>query len=339
MRILGWLLVAANLLGAAALFFGRQGGDAATRGLGRGLGGLLAALAILAAVLLWWGGRASGRGIAVILAGAIVLIPPVLLLLFTTDGGLALLYPSRRGIPKPGPVVRYEFPNAATREVALAIIMEDYARVDSLLQTGTPDLAARDERGQSLIGIATHHAMVYSATMENLRPLRRLLAAGAVPRPDDAGSEELMITKLARVRGEPAAAAFAMVLEAGLSPDERASDGRSVLFDDYLTPEAARVLLAHGVSRTPRDPNDARKDWSPITHQAERENWATAHVLLDAGLPLDYATPAGSRFVEVMARIEEGATDEDKADAGFRALVAAKARAANAASGAQRSGG
>jgi hypothetical protein len=30
-----------------------------------------------------------------------------------------------------------------------------------------------------------------------LGPLRRLLAAGAVPRPDDAGSEELIVTKLA----------------------------------------------------------------------------------------------------------------------------------------------
>ena len=43
-----------------------------------------------------------------------------------------------------------------------------------------------------------------------------------------------MITKLARVKGEPAAAAFAMLLEAGLSPDERDSDGQSVLFDNYL---------------------------------------------------------------------------------------------------------
>lgn len=323
MRIIGWLLVAANLIGAAALYFGRDGGDAATRGLGRGIGGLLAALGIVAAVLLWWGGRASGRGFAVLLASAIVLIAPVLLVLFMTDGGLALLYPSRRGIPKPGPVVRYEFPNAATREVALAIIMEDYARVDSLIQTAKPDLAARDELGRSLIGIATHHAMTYGATMENLRPLRQLLAAGAVPRPDDAGREELMITALARVRGEPAAAAFAMLLEAGLSPNERDSDGRSVLFDNHLTPEAARVLLSHGVSRTPRDTGSARQDWSPVTHHAERENWATAHILLDAGLPLDYATPPGSRLAEVMARIQEVATEADSADAGFRALVAA----------------
>lgn len=73
-----------------------------------------------------------------------------------------------------------------------------------------------------------------------------------------------MITRLARVRREPAAAAFAMVLEAGRSPDERASDGRSVLFDDDLTPEAARVLLAHGVSpptRTRLTPAFAH--WSP----------------------------------------------------------------------------
>lgn len=325
MRTIGWLLVAANLIGAAALLLGRDGGDAATRGLGRGVGGLLAVLAIAAAVLLWCG-RASGRGIAVYLAGAIVVIPPILLVLFTTESGLALLYPSRRGIPRPGPVVRYEFPNAATREVALAIIMEDYARVDSLIKTAQPDLAARDERGQSLLGIATHHAMIYSATMENLRPLRALLAAGALPRPDDAGRDDLMITKLAQVKGEVGTAALTLLLEAGLSPDERDSDGRSVLFDNYLTPEAARVLLAHGVSRTPRDTGSARQEWSPITHQAERENWTTAYVLLDAGLPLDYATPPGSRFAQVMANAREIATEADSTNAGFRALVAAAAR-------------
>ncbi|MBK8250104.1 MAG: hypothetical protein IPK85_22330 [Gemmatimonadetes bacterium] len=327
MRTFGWLLVVANLIGAAALYFGRNGGDAATRGLGRGIGGLLAVLAIVAAVLLWWGGRASGRGIAFIIAGAIVAVPLVVLMLFMSESGLALLFPSRRGIPKPGPVVRYDFPDAATKEVALAIVMGDHDRVDSLIQTTKPDLAARDERGQSLLGIATHHAMVYGATMDYLGPLRQLLVAGAVPRPDDAGPEELMITKLARVTGEPAAAAFAMLLEAGLSPDERDSDGRSVLFDNYLTPEAARVLLAHGVTRTPRDTGSARQEWSPLAHQAERENWATAHVLLEAGVPLDYATPPGSRFAQVMASAQEIATEADSADVGFRALVAAAAAA------------
>ena len=326
MRTFGWLLVAANLIGAVALLLGRDGGDAATRGLGRGVGALLAVLALVAAVLLWWGSRASGRGIALLIAGALVLLPPLLLILFTTDSGLALLYPSRRGIPKPGAVVRYEFPDAATREVALALIMEDYDRVDSLIKTAQPDLAARDERGQSLLGIATHHAMIYSATMENLRPLRALLAAGAVPRPDDAGRDELMITKLARVKGEPAAAAFAMLLEAGLSPDERDSEGQSALFDNYLTPEAARVLVAHGVSRAPRHTNAAQQEWSPVTWQTERGNWATARVLLEAGIALDYATPPGSRFAQVMATALEGASDDDRADADMQALVAAAER-------------
>lgn len=335
MRTFGWLLVVANLIGAAALYFGRDGGDAATRGLGRGIGGLLAVLALVSAFLLWWGSRASGRGIILIIAGALVVIPPVLLMLSMSEAGLALLFPSRRGIPRPGPVVRYDFPDTATKEVALAIVMGDHARVDSLLRTTKPDLAARDELGQSLLGIATQHAMVYGATMDYLGPLRQLLAAGAVPRPDDAGREELMITKLARVTGEPAAAAFAMLLEAGLSPDERDSNGRSALFDEYLTPEAARVLLAHGVSRTPRDPNYSRQDWSPLTYQADRGNWATAHVLLEAGIALDYATPPGSRFAHVMATAQERATEADSANAGFRALVNAAA-ASRPAPGATR---
>lgn len=323
MRIIGWLLVAANLIGAAALFFGRNGGDAATRGVGRGIAGLLAVLALLAALLLWWGGRASGRGIAFYLAAALVVIPPIMLVLFTTDSGLALLYPSRRGMTKPGAVPRYAFPDKDTRAVAMAVIESDYPRIDSLLKTTKPDLAARDEFGRSLLGLATEHAMVWNAPMEYLTPLRLLLAAGAVPRPDDLGSEERLIARLARVTGEPATMAFAMLLEAGLSPNELDSDGRSVLFDKYLTPEAARVLLAHGVSRDARDPDAAKKDWSPITAQTEHENWATAHVLLEAGLPLDYATPPGSRFQQVMASAEEGASQEDSTDVGFRALAAA----------------
>jgi hypothetical protein len=325
MRTFGWLLVVANLIGAAALYFGRNGGDAATRGLGRGIGGLLAVLALVAAFLLWWGSRATGRGIILIIAGAIVVIPPVLLMLSMSEAGLALLFPSRRGIPRPGPVVRYDFPDAATKEVALAIVMGAHARVDSLIRTTKPDLAARDERGYSLLGIATHHAMVYGATMEYLGPLRALLAAGAVPQPDDAGRDELMISMLARGRGEPAATAFAMLIEAGLSPDTPDSDGRSALFDNYLTPDAAKVLLAHGVSRTPRDPNYSRQDWSPLTSQADRGNWATAHALLEAGIALDYATPPGSRFAHVMATAQERATEADSADVGFRALVTAAA--------------
>ncbi len=321
MRTLGWILVAANLIGAAALYFGRDGGDAATRGLGRGLGGLLAALALVGALLLWWGDRASGRGIAFFVALAILVIPPACLMLFKTDWGLTLLYPSRRGIPKPGPAARYDFPNAATREVALAVIMQDYARVESLIKMEKPDLAARDELGQALLGIATHHTMIYGAKTENLIPLRLLLAAGAVPRPDDAGPDELMISKLAQARDDVGTAALKMLLDAGLSPNQLDGNGLSVLFHDYLTPDAARVLLANGVSRAARDPRANRQDWSPVTHQVDVGNWATAHLLLESGIPVDYASPPGTRFTLVMQQAESQASDEDLADPSCRALV------------------
>ncbi len=50
--ILGWLLVALDLVAAVGLVLGRDGGDAASRGLGSALGALLGTLALVAAALL-----------------------------------------------------------------------------------------------------------------------------------------------------------------------------------------------------------------------------------------------------------------------------------------------
>ena len=68
---LGWILVALDVGAVSVLFLGRDSGDAATRGVGPGLGTLLAVLGMIAGTLLWWGargGRQSLLGLATLVA-------------------------------------------------------------------------------------------------------------------------------------------------------------------------------------------------------------------------------------------------------------------------------
>src|SRR5215218_9607680 len=96
LSILGWIFIAIDLVGAAALIFGRDSGDAATRGLGHGLGTALAALGALAARLLW-AGRAPERTLLVVVGTVIASAPVVLGVTLTVSrNGLALIYPSMR---------------------------------------------------------------------------------------------------------------------------------------------------------------------------------------------------------------------------------------------------
>src|SRR5690606_15779526 len=96
LSILGWPFILVDLVAAAALILRRDTGDAATRGLGQGLGALLAALGVVAAVLLW-AGRARNRPL-VMLAGCVLAAAPVALgvVLTVSRQGLALIYPSLR---------------------------------------------------------------------------------------------------------------------------------------------------------------------------------------------------------------------------------------------------
>src|SRR6185436_14037738 len=96
-------------------------------------------------------------------------------------------------------------------------------------------------------------AIMDGGSMRDLEGLKLLLAAGAKPRPDDGGREEPLLELIARASGDRGSIAIGLLLDAGLPTDTPMSDGRGVLFNAYLTPEAARVLLAHGVDRTVHD--------------------------------------------------------------------------------------
>lgn len=324
-RTVAWLFVAGNLIVAMALLLGRDGGDAATRGMGRGLGTFAGALGLLGALVLLWESRSGGHIVAVVIGGLLPAVPLVLLLLFLSPQGLALLYPSRRRMTPQGPVVRYAFPDEVTRETAIAMVMQDYPRVAELLRTGKPSLTACDERGTTLLAIATFGALTEGGSTE---PLRLLLAAGAKPHPDprhpDSGAPTAF-TMLATASSPRAAEALAMLMEAGLAPEFTTPDGRSTLYLDGLKPGMARLLLDRGIDRAARCPDPERSDWSAVTSQVDRRNWETAKVLLDAGVPRDFATPPGSRLAELLEGIEGGLSAPDLAAPAFQALRAALA--------------
>ena len=75
LMIFGWLLVVLDLVAAAALLFGREGGDAATSAIGPGLGSLLVIVGAVAAALLVWGGPGAGRPIVLVIASVLAVTP------------------------------------------------------------------------------------------------------------------------------------------------------------------------------------------------------------------------------------------------------------------------
>lgn len=157
--------------------------------------------------------------------------------------------------------------------------------------------------------------------MRDLDGLRLLLAAGARPVPDAVEDKMTLLETLARAKGDRGRQALEMLLGAGLSPNARMHDGRSVLFHSYLTPEAARVLLARGADPGARDTRAGATDGSALTFHAEQRNWATALVLLQGGVPRDHASPAGSVLARVIAAGEGSITDAN--DPAFKAFMAA----------------
>lgn len=325
LAILGWLFVVIDLVAAATLVIRRDGGDAATRGLGQGLGTLLAAIGVVAALMLW-AGRAPGRPLLVVV-GSVLAVAPVALgvVLTASRQGLALIYPSLRdrGVPREASP-QYAYPGVAEREAALALVFNDYAKLDTLLRaTPAPDLMARDERGESLLGLATRTAIMDGGSARDLEGLRLLLAAGARPRPDDLGRDASLIEEVAGAANDRAPIVLAMLLDAGLSPDARMHDGRPVLFHSRLAPEAARVLLARGVDRSARDTRGDAVDWSPVTYQADLRRWATALVLLEGGVPRDHGSPPGAVLARVLRNGEARTTDDERTDPAYRAFMAA----------------
>jgi hypothetical protein len=329
-RALAWLFVAANLLLTVALLFTREGGDAATRGIGRGLATLVGGLGLIAAVVLAWESRSTGHVLAVVLGGLLALVPAVLPLLLVMPRGLALLYPSMRRMTPTGPVVRYAFPDDVTRDTAIALVMQDYARVAELLGTGKPSLTARDERGTTLLAIAIYGALTVGGSTEGLR---LVLAAGAKPHPDplhpDSGAPTVF-TDLATSSSPHAFDALSMLMAVGLAPEFTTPDGRSTLYLDRLQPKVARLLLERGIDRAARCLDPERADWSAVTHQVNERNWETARILLEAGVPRDFATPPGSRLTEVLEGIEGGLSAPDLANPALLALRAALANGAAA---------
>ena len=289
------------------------------------MGILLAVLGIAAALLLW-AGRAPHRTLLVVVGSMLAAAPVALgVVLATSRQGLGLIYPSMRDRDVPlQESPEYAYPNAAEREAALALVLNDYAKLDSLLRaTPAPDLTARDERGESLLGLATRAAIMDGGSMRDLEGLRLLLAAGARPRLDDLGREASLLEVVAGASGERARIVLELLLDAGLSPNAPMQDGRSVLFHPQLTPEAARLLLARGVDRAARDTSGGAGDWSPVTYQAGLRRWGTALELLEGEVPRDHGSPPGSVLARVLREGEAQVGDEERADPAHAAFMEA----------------
>lgn len=326
LRILGWFLTALNAIAALTLLLGRDGGDAASRGIGRGLGTLLAFLTVLAATLVFWGGaRGQGRMWALAVGCTIAAAPLVVLGLALSPRGLALIYPSLREKPR-GAAPQYRFPDTVSREAAMALVSRDHARLDSILgATPGPDLTARDEQGQTLLGLAALIAVTEDASAADVETVQRLITLGARPRPDDLGENEPLLDRLASAQSDRASSVLALLLAAGLDANAPSADGSSVLLYPFLQPGAARLLLAHGADRSAREPDPARREWSAVTVAAERRHWATANVLLLGGVPPDHATPRGSLLAQVVRGIDPLLDAAERAAPDYRAVVAAGA--------------
>ncbi len=324
---LGWILVVVDLVGAAVLYFGREGGDAASRGLGTGLGAFLAALALVAAALLFWGGRGEGRQIALVLGSALAAAPVALTIAtnLSPQRVLGMLYPSMRPVDRPMQASpQYNYPDSVSREAALALVLQDFGKLDTLLRTTpAPDLTAHDERGQSLLGLATVVALMDGGTVQDLEGLRLLLAAGARPRADDLGSEGSFMELVTRVEGERGHRVLEMLLDAGLAAETPDADGRSPLFFEQLTPDAARLLIARGADPNVHDTRGGADDWSPVTYQADLRRWSTALALLKSGVPQDHGTPPGSVLARIMRNIEPQLSTAQRADSAYRAFITA----------------
>lgn len=143
----------------------------------------------------------------------------------------------------------------------MAIVYGDCAKLDALLHaTPRPDLTARDELGNSLLGLATSMAIADGGSMRDIESLRLLLAAGARPMREPAGSREALIEMVAQVNDARRRRVLEMLLDAGLGADAPTCDKRSVLFHQFLTPDAARLLLAHGIDRQVHDTRGCAAD-------------------------------------------------------------------------------
>lgn len=324
--VVGWLLVAFDLVIAASLLFGRKTGDAATSAFAPGFGAILLMIGVAGSGLLVWGGRGAGRPGVLVIAAVLVGAPLIFALMLGASprgvmGRTNLSIGERKSAV--GLVPQYLYPDEASRKAANALLMNNYDELDTILRAKpAPDWTARDERGASLISLAITHAVGSSATERDIETLRKVIAAGAKPRADDLGINGSLMDMLARIDGGPASVALGILIDAGLSPNTPMDDGRSVLFHPFLSVHAAQMLIARGAKTDVRESHGRTGDWSPVTYHAQQLRFPTALALLNAGVPGDYGTPPGAALADVMAIASKQATNEQKQAPEYKAFIA-----------------
>ncbi|MBK8003222.1 MAG: hypothetical protein IPK12_04535 [Gemmatimonadetes bacterium] len=305
--ILGWILLAGEVLFVANLLLMRNmGDDAAGRGLATAWGMILGAVVLVAGGAFIWGQFGGPRG--AFYAGLLVLAGPLFLF------GASLV---KGGVRKMNRYAyaqsRVTFEDAKVSRLARAIADNDTARVRTLLAEGGIDFAARSRDGATILGYAITHAVETFAPPVAVEPVRLLLEAGAKPLPDliEQGSEqgyaEHRLVTWIYGRGEQSVPVLDLVLGAGADPNARNYEGEPLLASSYTRLPMAEVLVRHGADvNAPDSSRTDRPGWSPVMVQALYQEWDIVAYLLDHGARADYVAGDGKTLADVLREADAG---------------------------------
>ena len=305
--ILGWILLAGEVLFVASLLLARNmGDDAAGRGLATAWGMILGAVVLVAGGAFIWGQFGGPRG--VFYAGLVVLAAPLFLF------GASLVKGGMRKMNRYAYAQsRVTFDDAKVSRLARAIADNDTARVRALLAEGGIDFAARSRDGATILGYAITHAVETFQPPVAVEPVRLLLEAGAKPLPDlveqgtEQGYPEHRLVTWIYGRGEQSVPVLDLVLGAGADPNARNYEGEPLLASSYTRLPMAEVLVKHGADvNAPDSSRTDRPGWSPAMVQALYQEWDVVNYLLDHGARADYVAGDGKSLRDVVREAEAG---------------------------------
>lgn len=305
--ILGWILLAGEVLFVASLLLARNmGDDAAGRGLATAWGMILGAVVLVAGGAFVWGQFGGPRG--VFYAGLVVLAAPLFLF------GASLV---KGGIRKMNRYAyaqsRVTFDDAKISRLARAIADNDTAKVRTLLAEGGIDFTARSRDGATILGYAITHAVETFQPPVAVEPVRLLLEAGARPLPnlidanEEQGHPEHRLVTWIYGRGEQSVPVLDLVLGAGADPNARNYEGEPLLASSYTRLPMVGVLVKHGVDvNAPDSSRTDRPGWSPVMTQALYQEWDIVTYLLDHGARADYVAGDGKTLADVLRETDAG---------------------------------
>lgn len=327
--IAAWTLLALEALFVMTLALQKNmGDDAAGRGMATGFAMVLAPVVLVAAALLWWGSRSGGTTLAWWL-GFCIVASPVAYGATTFSAGMLKKIDRSVWHAQQG-----RFADSQLTELARAIDAQDAPGVQRLLAAGTPDWAARDRWGRTLLGHAVVQAVSDYGDPSRAEFVRLLLAAGAPPAANVIAAEASMasvsehnlVYHLYGVHNANALAVMDMVLSAGASVDVVDEDGRPIYYSTYTVLPALEILARHGADFTRLDPRSDRLHYNALMNAVSMQMWPAALFFLKQGLSPDHVAPDGQSMRTILAEVDAPGSsyygDDDIAHSAFLAELA-----------------